>query len=274
MLPSLLLSLREGLEAVLIIGIVLSALTKLQREYLKPSIWQGVGLALLVSSLFGVALHNLGFVFEGRGEAVFEGVAMLLAAGILTWMIVWMQKQGRGMKDKLEEETTLASQLGRRALFFLAFIAVFREGIELALFLLAASYASTGIATVVGAAVGLAVAVILGWVMIYTTRRLSLRRFFQATNFMLILFAAGLVGLGVHELNEAGIIPPIIEHVWDINFILSDSSQLGLLLKALFGYNADPSLTEVIAYIGYFAILSVNYLRFQQRALLTETPAV
>ena len=272
MLPGLLLSLREGLEAVLIIGIVLSALTKIKQDNLKPVIWQGAGLALLVCLVVGAALRYLGLSFDGIGEEIFEGVAMLLAAGILTWMILWMQKQGSFMKEKLEQETSQATQLGRRALFFLAFIAVFREGIELSLFLIAAVYASSGMAVLIGATLGIALAVILGWVMIYTTRRLSLRRFFQASNILLILFAAGLVGLGVHELNEAGIIPSVIEHVWDINFIFSDSSQLGLLFKALFGYNGDPSLTEVIAYLSFFVILTMNFILYQRRTHLAKSP--
>jgi len=268
MLPSFLLSLREGLEAVLIIGIVFGALSKLERDDLKVAVWQGVGSALVLSSLLGFALYKLGFTLVGAQEEIFEGVAMLLAAGILTWMIVWMQKQGGTMKQKLEQETSQASQTGRKALFSLAFIAVFREGFELALFLMAATFASSGMSALVGAVVGLSLAVILGWMMISTTRRLRLRRFFQVTNIVLILFAAGLVGMGVHELNEAGIIPAVIEHVWDVNFILDENSPLGQLLKTLFGYNANPSLTEVIAYISYFAILSVNFLRFQRRSLV------
>jgi high-affinity iron transporter len=271
MLPSFLLSLREGLEAALIIGIVLSTLNKLNRQHLRPVIWQGVGLAVVLSVLFGLGLQWIGVKFEGRGEEIFEGIAMLLAAGVLTWMILWMQKQGRFIKQKLEQETSQASQVGGKALLFLAFIAVFREGIELALFLLAASFAASGVGTLAGALLGLAAAVVFGWILIFSTRRLSLRRFFQTTNVLLILFAAGLVGLGVHELIEAGLVPGIVEHVWDINHLLSDQSELGLLLKALFGYNGNPALTEVFAYATYFVILSANFVRFQRRELLADT---
>ena len=103
---------------------------------------------------------------------------------------------------------------------------------------------------------GLLIATILGWVLFTSTAKLSLRGFFGATNILLIVFAAGLVGLGIHEFNEAGVIPSVIEHLWDINGILSDKSDFGLLLKALVGYNGNPSLTEVSAYLMYMAAIT------------------
>lgn len=268
MLPSLLLSLREGLEAALIIGIVISLLNRLDHQQLKAPVWQGVAAAVAASILAGVGLNLLGMEFKGQAEKIFEGLATLFAAGVLTWMILWIQKQGKNIKNRIESKTAQALVSGRRALFTLAFIAVFREGLELALFLLATSFVTEGIMTLIGAVVGLGTAVILGWVLFSSTNRLSLRGFFKVTNILLILFAAGLVAYGVHELNEAGWIPSVIEHVWDVNHILNEKSQLGLILKALFGYNGNPSLTEVIAYLAYISILSATYLRFQRRDLL------
>jgi high-affinity iron transporter len=269
MLPSLLLSLREGLEAALIVGIVIALLNKLNQQHLKVSVWAGVAAAVLASVLVGLGLNMLGLEFEGRAEKIFEGLATLFAAGVLTWMIIWMQKQGQHLNQHIESETVQALDTGRSALFSLAFIAVFREGLELALFLLATSFVSDGTLTLIGALIGLAAAAVLGWLLFSSTRRLSLRGFFQVTNVLLILFAAGLVAYGVHELNEAGWIPSVIEHVWDINPLLNEKSQGGLILKALFGYNANPSLTEVIAYVSYFLILSANFVRFQRRELIS-----
>lgn len=256
MLASFLLSLREGLEAALIIGVVLGVLLKIKRTDLNIVVWRGVGLAVLLSFFVAISLNLLGMEFEGKGEEVFEGVAMLLAAGVLTWMILWMRNHGGTLKSEIEEQTNLATLgNGQKALFALAFLAVFREGIELALFLLAARLTSSPLQTLSGAVLGLFMATILGWVLFTSTMKLSLRGFFNATNILLIFFAAGLVGLGVHELNEAGVIPSVVEHVWDINGILSDKSEAGLLLKALVGYNGNPSLTEVAAYIAYLVIL-------------------
>jgi high-affinity iron transporter len=264
MLPSYLLSLREGLEAALIIGIVIGVLSRLNRHQLKPVVWQGVIVAVAASVLVGLGLNLLGMKFEGKAEEIFEGLALLFAAGVLTWMILWMQKQGKHIKDEIETETTRAVSTGGKALFFLAFIAVFREGLELALFLLATSFVAGGSVTLIGALLGLGSALILGWMLFATTKRLNLRGFFQVTNILLIFFAAGMVAYGIHELNEAGWIPAIIYPVWDINHILNDKSELGLVLKALFGYNGNPSLTEVIAYITFLTILLVNYARFQR----------
>ena len=257
MLASFLLSLREGLEAALIIGIVLGVLLKLKRTNLNVTVWVGAGVAVALSAAAAIGLNLLGMEFEGRGEQIFEGSAMLLAAGVLTWMIFWMQKTAVNLKSEIEAKTQDAVYgKGRNALFALAFLAVFREGIELSLFLLAVRGASSPLQTLSGALLGLVGAVVLGWMLFASTRKLSLRGFFQVTNVLLILFAAGMVAYGVHEFNEAGIIPAVIEHVWDINPVLSESSQIGLLLKALVGYNGNPSLTEVIAYVAYLGGIS------------------
>ncbi len=265
MLPSLLLSLREGLEAALIVGIVIGLLDRLDHQHLKVSVWQGVAAAVAASILAGVGLNLLGMEFEGQAEEIFEGLATLFAAGVLTWMILWIQKQGKNLKIRIETKTAQALVSGRRALFTLAFIAVFREGLELALFLLATSFVTEGVLTFIGAVVGLAASVILGWVLFSSTMRLSLRGFFKVTNILLILFAAGLVAYGVHELNEAGWIPSVVEHVWDINHIVNEKSQIGLILKALFGYNGNPSLTEVISYLLYVAAIIFGLRQKQEQ---------
>ena len=253
MFAATLLAFREGLEAALIIGIVLGVLGRMERKDQNWIVWLGAGLAGLGSLIIGAGLHALGVAFEGRAEEIFEGIAMLLAAAVLTWMIFWMARQGRGIQSELEQDVRRAAiRGGAWALFALAFVAVFREGIELALFLTAAAFtASTG-ATLIGGLLGLVLAVIAGWLLFATTRRLDIRAFFRVTSVLLILFAAGLVAHGVHELNEAGWIPSIVEHVWDVNPLLDEGSELGQLLKALVGYNGNPSLTEVIAYAGYW----------------------
>ncbi|UCD98304.1 MAG: FTR1 family protein [Chloroflexota bacterium] len=268
MFPSLLLSLREGIEAALIIGIIIGALTKLHQEELKPVVWRGVAIAVVLSLVFGFGLNYIGMEFEGQFEEVFEGIAMLLAAAILTWMILWMQRHGSQMQQELEAKTTMATKdRSGSALFVLAFLAVFREGVELAIFLLAIRAASNPSSVLIGAALGLGSAIFLGWMIFASTRKLKLRQFFQITNVLLLFFAAGLVALGVHELNEAGWIPPIIENVWNMNHIISDTSEVGLLLKALFGYNGNPSLSEVFAYLGYFLILGAIILKNQRRPM-------
>ena len=269
MLPTFLLSLREGLEAALIIGIVLGAVSKIHRKDLAPSVWLGTLSAVIVSILTAVLLTGFGMSLEERAEQIFEGITMLIAAGILTWMIFWMGKQARFLKAELEDGVNkAAATTGKRAVFTLAFMAVVREGIELAIFVAAAFFAGNQgeasanlIQTLAGTILGLGTAVLLGYTIFATTVRLDLRKFFQVTGILLILFAAGLVAHGVHEFNEVGWIPAIIEHVYDINTILDESSIAGQLLKTLFGYNGNPSLTEIIAYIIYIGVVSTFWRR-------------
>ena len=262
MLPSLLLSLREGLEAALVIGIVLGALRKFNHAHLSPIVWIGAVAASAASAATAMALNFFGASLEGQSEMIFEGTTFFLAAAVLTWMIFWMSRQSRTIKGELEAEVRRAtSKSGKSALFFLAFIAVLREGVELALFLTASALATNLHQTILGALLGLAGAAGLGWALFATTMHLNLKRFFQITGVLLILFAAGLVASGMHEFIEIGWVPVVIAHVWNLNPFLNENSIFGQILKTLFGYNANPSLTEVLTYIAYFATIGYGLRR-------------
>ncbi len=248
---ALLIGLREGVEAALIVGIVLGVLSRLGRRDLARHVWGGTLGAGLLSLGAGGVLYALGISFEGEAEEIFEGVTMLVAAGLLTWMIFWMKTHGRQLARELEDETRQALQTGGWALFGLAFFAVLREGLETALFLTAAAFQSDGLSIVVGAGIGLALAVLVGALVFRFSVRLNLRTFFNVTGLLLLLVAAGLVAQGVHELQEAGWLPIFIEQVWDLNGVLNEKGTVGSFLKAIFGYNGNPSLLEVIAYLTY-----------------------
>ena len=265
MLSSYILSLREGLEAALIIGMILGALRQMHRQDLSLSLWLGAGSAALLSLLTAVLLTHLGLELKDPAEAIFESFTMLLAAGILTWMIFWMSKQARHLQSNLESGVQKASQAGKWSLFGLAFLAVLREGVELALFLAAAAFSSSAPQTAPGALFGLGTAALLGWILFASTLRLNLRRFFQVTGVLLIFFAAGLVAHSLHEFNVLGWVPSVIEHIWNLTRILNDQSTFGQVLAALFGYNASPSLTEVLAYAGYFGIVLGSLWAGQRR---------
>ena len=256
MLASFLLALREGIEAALIIGIIFGVLRKMNKADLKGVVWRGVAAAVGLSLLAAVILNVAGAEFEGMGEQIFEGFAMLLAAALLTWAIFWMRKQSRNVQKDLEEDVRAAAETtSGGTLFALAFLAVAREGLELSIFLLAARFTSTPLNTYSGAILGLVTAAFLGWLLFKSSLKLNLKQFFQITNILLVLFAAGLVGYGIHEFNEAGLIPALIAPIYNINHLLDDQGAFGLLLKALFGYNGNPSLSETIAYLGYFISL-------------------
>ena len=264
MLPAFLLSLREGIEIALVIGIVLGALRKFGRQELSRAVWAGALSAGLFSLAIASVLQHLGATLATPYEQIFEGTMMFLAAGVLTWMIFWMQRQARYMKGAIEGEVRLVSiQSGRRGLFLLAFVSVLREGIELALIITAAALAVGEVQAAWGTLIGLAVAAGLGWAIFTAAIRLNLRLFFQVTSLLLILFAAGLVAHGMQEFNEISLIPSIIAPVWNISSWLSTESALGLTLKTLFGYNPSPSLTEILAYMTYFILIFVGVRRSQ-----------
>ena len=269
MLAALLITLREGFEAVLILSALLGVLRGLQRTDQYRLVWWGAALAAGASVAIGLALRALGFAFEGRGEQVFEGLTMLLAALLLTWMILWMQRQGQSAQRSLEATALRASTTNRSAaLFGLAFVAVIREGIETALFLTAAAVGSTPAQTLLGGGLGLLLAAGLGIAMFYAGKRLNVRALFRATALLLVLFAAGLLAHGVHELQEARLLPTLVAQVWDTGSALSEESALGGLLKSLLGYNSTPSLLEVIVYLAYFPLVWVvsSWLSARPRA--------
>jgi high-affinity iron transporter len=191
MLASFLLSLREGIEAALIIGIVLGAVNKLSRRDLTTSAWYGTVCAILVSLVAGITLTVLGLSLEGAAEHIFEGLAMLAAACVLTWMIFWMNGQARYIKGELESGVSRASSSGGgRAIFSLAFLAVVREGIELALFLTAATFATDPQSTISGAIPGLSRCTPLASSYLLTAR---LTCAILPGYWVLLSFAAGLV---------------------------------------------------------------------------------
>jgi high-affinity iron transporter len=212
-----LLTLRETLEAVLIIGIIFSALRATQRTNAMRYIWLGSGTGILLSLLIAYLLNTIVTVLEGAAEKAFEGLTMLLAAAVLTWMIFWMQKQSSRINHTLKTEVRTASQQGGGLpLFSLAFLAVLREGLELSLFIIAASFTTEWPVITVGMSAGLIL-------------RLDLKRFFLVTSFLLILIAGGLIARGVHELNEARWIQTIIDHIWDLNPWFDEYSSPGRL---------------------------------------------
>lgn len=271
-LSSLLITLREGLEAALIIGIILAFLNSSGYRKWFKYIWFGTPAAMTVSAIVGGVLFSTVGALEGRVEEIFEGSAMLLAAGVLTWMIFWMRKQSVNIKGQLHGEIQSALSSGSTlALMGIAFIAVVREGIETTLFLFAATRETeSNLLSIVGGVTGLVAAIAIGYALYKGSTKLNLRAFFNVTGLLLILFAAGLIAHGVHEYQEAGLLPIVVEHVWDINGFLPESSIFGNFLSAVFGYNGNPSLLEVIVYIGYISFVSILSLGWLNRRQIID----
>lgn len=270
MFASFLITFREALEAALIIGIMVAYLSKVGRRDLSRYLYAGTGLALAASLGLGAAFYLLYGGLEGKMAEVFEGVASLTAAGVLTYMIFWMSRNARKLKGEFQERMDVSISRGQTlGLGVLAFVAVFREGVETVLFL--GTLAMRDLQnTLIGAAAGIAVVLSLATLLFRGIYRLNLKKFFSYTSVLLLVIAAGLTAYGVHEFNEAGIIPPVIEHVWDINPpqnpdgsypALHEKGAVGSVLKSLVGYNGNPSLTEVIVYLGYWLVVGLYIVR-------------
>ena len=270
MLASFLITFREALEAALIIGIIAAYIGKIGRKDLYRYMNIGIAGAVVASLGVAVVFRLVYGELEGMTEQLFEGIAAFFAAAVLTYMIFWMAQNARKIKGEFQEKIDVAVTKGQTlGIVTLSFIAVFREGVETVLFLITPAIESP-VNTITGFIAGVITVVILSMVMFKGMYRLDLSKFFKYTSVLLILFSAGLVAVGVHELNEAGIIPGVIEEVWNINPqvnpdgtypLLHENGLVGSSLKSLIGYNANPSLTEVIAYIVYWAIIGLFVLR-------------
>jgi len=199
---------REGFEASLVVGIVLAFLDRTGRRDGFVAVWAGVAAALVLSLAVGASLFAAGAELEGASEAVFEGVVMVTAAGLLTWMIFWMRNRARTLRREIEGRTQAALDAGSAlGLGLVVFVGVAREGMETALFLFSAVEGSSPVVSLVGSILGGAAAIGLGYLFYRGSHRLNLRWFFTITSVLLLLFAGFLLASGLHELADAGVIP-------------------------------------------------------------------
>lgn len=264
----LLTGLREGVEAALIVGIVLAYLAKTGNRRHFGKIWLGTGGAIAVSLLVGVLLFVTLGGFEEPYEQIFEGIAMLLAAGVVTWMLFWMRRQAASVRGELQERVDRVLTEGTAwGLTVLAFTAVIREGIETSLFLVgqvtAASERSEAgsLSVLLGALIGIVIAVGIGWLIYSGSRRVNIRTFFRWTGIALIFIAAGLLSHAVHEFIEVGIITIGTQTAFDISGFLSHEEGIGQFLRALLGYTSRPEIITLVVYVAYVAIVLWMYLR-------------
>ena len=275
MLATFFLMLREGLEAALIVGIVAAYLVKIGRRDQLPRIAVGVASAVALSIAIGVAVVLTIDELPEVVQATAEGIAALVAVAVLTWMLFWMRRQGRAIKGELEHGVDLAiSSGGTYALVALAFVAVIREGVETALFLIpVVSFNGTGVDTLAGGVLGLAGAIVTGWAIFVAGRRVNLRRFFTVTGTILIFVAAGLVAFAVHEFGEAGLIANT-SVAFDLGAVLSDTSPLGSILHGLFGYRSAPTVLELVGYLAYLVPVLVLFVVDRPFVRRAAPPAV
>lgn len=261
MLANFLIGLREGLEASLIVGILIAFAVRSDRRQVIPSIWAGVAAAVALSAGTGAfLLFGLGETGEAV-EPILSGALSILAAILITWMVFWMARTARNLKGTLEESLTTSFGRNAFAVALVAFFAVAREGVETALFIWASVNASGGeIVALATVFLGIATAVVLGWLFYRGALTINLRVFFQWTGAALILVAAGIFAYGVHEFQEVGILPEG-SPVYDASGWLSHDTVLGSLLYGLFSYRPNPTLLEIVAWVGYVVPVMGSFLR-------------
>ena len=259
---SFLITLREGLEVSLVLAILISYLVKTGRADETGAVWKGTGLAALLCVVVGIIINAAVGGLHGTAEQLVEGFIAVAAAIVLTWMIFWMRTNARTLGSELRQRVDAATTVS--ALAAIAFVATVREGLETVLFLLSAETgSSSGAEVVVGGLAGLVVSAILGWLIYKGGNRMNLRRFFQVTGVLLILFAAGLVGKAFHEFREAldlhsgGLIDP----AWTVESGLWAKGTFYDFMKGFFGWHKETEWIRLIAYFAYLVPVMWLFLK-------------
>ncbi len=277
-LAEFIVTFREFFEIALLVGIMLAYLYKTGNRKYEQYVYFGVVLAALASLGAALAFEQFAGGFEAN-EELFEGITLVLAAVFVSWLILWMFKQQK-LVEKIHQRLQVHIDEGQKAgLVLFAFIAVFREGIEIILFL-AGIQLNTGAVNVFGALLGIVAALGLGYAFFSRLVHLNLKKFFNVTSFVLVLLAAGLLGQGVHELQEAKVLPTYIEHVYNITPPLNpdgsypplhEKGAIGSVLKGIVGYDTGPSEFQLLAHVGYLGLMYYLYWRIQAKKTETST---
>ena len=262
MLSTFIIALREGLEAALIVGILVAYLVKTGRKALLAPLWAGVAVAVVVSLATGAFLTITSTELSPRGEEFFAGTTSFLAVGFVTWMVFWMKRAARTLRDELHGKVDNALSAGPLALAAAAFFAVAREGLETALFVYTnfKTVAATSSASI-GLIAGLALAVILGYMIYNRSIKLNLSKFFTITGIALIIVAAGVLSYGVHEYQELGWIPGDGSYAWDISSVMAKDSIAGTILAGTIGFDVNTSWVQLFLYVSYLAIVLRLYTK-------------
>lgn len=262
MLANALIGLREGLEASLIVSILIAYLVRTGRRDALPRIWAGVAAAVSLSLLAGAVLTWTSASLSFRAQELLGGTLSIIAVGFVTWMVFWMRRAARSLKGDLEGKVEGALGAGGTALVAVAFLAVAREGLETALFLWAAAQSSgSGPVPLTGALLGLAAAVALAWLLYTRAVKLDLGRFFTVTGALLIVVAAGVLSYGIHDLQEAQFLPGLSSLAFDVSAQVPPGSWYATLLKGTINFNPVTTWLQAVAWLAYLVPVGLLYLR-------------
>ena len=261
MLSTFIIALREGLEAALIVGILVAYILKTDRRHLLVPLWSGVAAAIVGSIGLGLVLSKTSEELTERAEEIFVGTTSFLAVALVTWMVFWMKRTARVLKSELHGKVDHALTAGPLTLAGVAFFAVLREGLETALFVYANFQTVDGkTSATIGLILGFAIAIGLGWAIFKSAIRLNLSKFFTYTGIALIIVAAGVLSYGVHEFQELGWLPGPDAFVWDVTSWLPKESLVAGILSGTVGFDTTTSWLQLAIWAIYLVAVLVPYL--------------
>ena len=275
MLPTFVIGLREGLEASLIVGIIAAFLIQRDEPRALRPMWTGVAIAIGLCVAVAVVLRAVGESLPFQQRELMEGILALIAVAGVTYMVVWMRRHSRELKRHLEDQAEHALLVGSTlALVAMAFFAVLREGLETAIFMLAAFQSSSDpFATGLGAILGVAVAIGLGYGIYRGGVKINLSRFFRVTGFVLVLVAAGLLSTAVHEFAEAGVVSVGQETAFSMAWLVGPGTVRESLITGMLGLRAAPTVAEIAVYLLYAIPMSIYVLWPQRPRRQAPVPA-
>jgi high-affinity iron transporter len=275
MLATLVIFLREGVEASMIIAILLAYLNRIGRREHFRDVFIGVGAALILATAGGAVAYTTIRSYDGsRVQTIFETVTYLVAATVLTYMTFWMRSHARSLSKELRARAEAALDgRARWGLGLLAFQAVGREGLETVVFTLAIIFSTSAASALSGALIGLAGSLAIAFVIYRLGHRLNLSRFFTVIGVLLMVFAAGLLADSVQNMQELGWLPVLDTPMWHSASLLSEDSSFGDVLHSFFGYSDAPTPLQLLVYVGYLAIVIVAYLGLRAGFRTRSDPA-
>ena len=261
MLSTFIIALREGLEAALIVGILVAYIVRTDRRHFLKPLWTGVAAALSATFALGAFLSFTSAELSDRGEELFAGITSFIAVGLVTWMVFWMKRTARTLRNELHGKVDTALTGGPISLALVAFFAVAREGLETALFVYT-NFQTVGAASTatVGLVLGLTLAVVLGYLIYNRSVKLDLSKFFTVTGVALVIVAAGVLSYGIHEFQELGWIPGVDDFLWDVTPWIAKESILASLLSGTVGFDTTTYFIQFIAWSAYLVAVLVPYL--------------
>ncbi|MFF1271264.1 iron uptake transporter permease EfeU [Streptomyces anulatus] len=274
MFGNYLIGLREGLEASLVVCILVAYLVKTERrDALKP-VWAGIGVACAISLAFGAVLEFGSQELTFEAQELLGGSLSIIAVGLVTWMVFWMRRAARHLKADLQGKLDAALQMGAGALVATALLAVGREGLETALFVWASVRASGEgtSAPLIGVLLGIATAIVLGYLFYRGALKINLAKFFTWTGGMLVIVAAGVLAYGVHDLQEARFLGGLADKAFDVSATIPPDSWYGTLLKGVFNFQPDPTVLQVVVWSLYL-VVTMSFFLAPQRPSAGKAPS-